>query len=302
MKLFKNKKFYTALSFFIVVLITVTSIWNLDVLIRFYNAQQNGTLTMEKIRLDIASFNFGRRSPVTPVDEKTSRMDGMLQVYVPAGEFLMGRGDEGSGVDSPQHAVHLDAFWIDKYEVSNAMYRTCMRADGCMGLVSDNIIYDKWVYRDHPVTYITWEQAQVYCQWAGRRLPTEAEWEKAARGTDGRMYPWGNEPPNPRLANFRESLIHEAVSVHRYPLGASPYGALNMSGNAREWVADWYDLHYYLSTPYNNPQGPADGQERSLRSGSYNEDGREISITRRYRHQPYSAGLSRGFRCAQDGN
>ena len=97
-------------------------------------------------------------------------------------------------------------------------------------------------------------------------------------------------------------MIHEAVSVYRYPLGASPYGALNMSGNAREWVADWYDLKYYLSSPRTNPTGPEMGLEKSMRSGSYNEDGREIAVTYRYRHEPQSAGLSRGFRCAQDEN
>jgi formylglycine-generating enzyme required for sulfatase activity len=302
MKLFQNKKIYITLLFFLPILMGGISIWNLDVLLRFYNAYQNGALTMEKIRLDIASFNLGRKSPVTPVDVKKSAMDGMMQIFVPEGDFLMGVGMERKNVFSPQHLVHLDAFWIDKYEVSNAMYLKCMRAGGCTGLVSDNVYYDKWAYRNHPVTYVTWDQALSYCQWAGRRLPTEAEWEKAARGTDGRLYPWGNEPPNPRLANFNESMIHEAVPIYRYPLGASPYGALNMSGNAREWVSDWYDPEYYLSTPYKNPQGPSDGDERSLRSGSYNENGREVSITHRYRHQPQSAGLSRGFRCAQDGD
>lgn len=296
----KTKGFYPGALFLVVASIAILSILNLDVLIRFYNAYRSGALTMEKIRFDIAAFNIGRKSPVTPIAVKTSPADGMAQVFVPAGEFRMGRGRAGNGAHSPEHTVYLNAFWIDKYEVSNAMYLKCIRAGVCTELVSDNLTYQRWAYRNHPVTYVVWEQAQAYCQWAGRRLPTEAEWEKAARGTDGRLYPWGNEPPNPRLANFSGSLIHEAVSIYRYPLGASPYGALNMSGNAREWVADWYDPAYYLVSPYFNPQGPADGEERSLRSGSYNEDWREVSVVRRYRHQPQSAGLSRGFRCAQD--
>jgi formylglycine-generating enzyme required for sulfatase activity len=300
MKLLQNKKFYVTISLLFFALIAIPSILNLDVLIRFYNAYEDDALTVERIRLDIASFNIGRKSPVMPIAVKTSPLDGMTQVFVPAGEFLMGRGNAEGSVHSPQHSVHLDAFWIDKYEVSNAMYLKCLKDGVCAELVSDNLLYKNWVYRNHPVTYVVWEQAQVYCQWADRRLPTEAEWEKAARGTDGRLYPWGNEPPNPRLANFNESMIHEAVSIYRYPLGASPYGALNMSGNAREWVADWYDPEYYLVSPYDNPQGPQSGEERSLRSGSYNEDWREVSIIRRYRHQPQSAGLSRGFRCAQD--
>lgn len=302
MKLFKNKRFYLSLLFFLMIAAAGISIWNLDVLIRFHNAYQNGTLTMEKILLDVAAFNIGRQSPVIPVDIKTSAQDGMVQVYVPEGEFLMGKGEVRKNDDSPTHRVYLDAFWMDKYEVSNSMYLKCLQAGACSDMVSDNTTYQNWVYRDHPVTYVTWEQAAAYCQWAGRRLPTEAEWEKAARGTDGRTYPWGDEAPNARLANFEGSMIHEAVSVYRYPLGASPYGVLNMSGNAREWIADWYGEDYYLVMPYANPTGPETGTERSLRSGSYNEDKHEITATIRYRHEPQSAGLSRGFRCAQSGN
>lgn len=302
MKRNTKRNFYLFSMITIVLFLAVISTLNLDILFRFYNANQNNTLTMEKIRLDVASFGLGRRPSVIPVDIKTSDLDGMTQVYVPEGEFFMGKGETRKNDNSPQHVVYLNAFWVDKYEVSNAMYLKCMAAGICAEMVSDNTTYNNWIYRNHPITYVTWEQANTYCQWAGRRLPTEAEWEKAARGTDGRKYPWGNEAPNARLANFDGSMIHESVSVYRYPLGASPYGALNMAGNAREWIADWYGEDYYLITPYENPTGPETGTERSLRSGSYNEDKNEIAITSRYRHEPQSAGLSRGFRCAQSGN
>jgi formylglycine-generating enzyme required for sulfatase activity len=184
--------------------------------------------------------------PAIPDKATTSPQDGMLQVYVPAGEFKMGNRSGGS---DPSHIVFLDSYWMDRVEVTNAMYKLCVSAKACSLPADDNTAYHQWSYRDHPVTYITWFQAEAYCQWAGRRLPTEAEWGKAARGTDERRYPWGNAPPNARLANFDGTMIHEALSSFRYALGASPYGVLNMSGNVREWVADWYDPNYYYVLP-----------------------------------------------------
>lgn len=298
MSLFKNKKLYIVVLLMALIGFAALIVWNLDVALRFIRAYQNGTLTLEKIRYDLAAFDFGKKLPVKPIDEKISATDGMVQVYVPAGEFPMGKKN-ARGTSAPQHVVYLDAFWMDQVEVSNALYLKCLNAGRCTSLASNNIYYQNWIYRDHPIIYVTWEQAGAYCQWAGRRLPTEAQWEKSARGTDGRLYPWGNEEPNPSLANYAGSMIHEDVSVYRYPLGASPYGVLNMAGNAREWVMDWFDPAYYSVSPYANPSGPATGLERSLRSGSYNEDGREVLITKRYNHDPSSAGLSRGFRCAE---
>jgi len=179
------------------------------------------------------------------------------------------------------------------------MYAKCFNAHVCAQPAQYDTYYDNWVYRDYPVVYVNWYQADQYCRWVGRSLPSEAQWEKAARGTDGRRYPWGNQTPNPRLANFNFSLIGEPVPVFRYPLGASPYGVLNMAGNVREWVADWYDENYYQSSPYTNPLGPASGTQRSLRSGSYAEDQQQISVYTRFKHLPDSAGLSRGFRCEE---
>lgn len=270
---------------------------NLDVAVRAFNAMQTGTFSFQRLRYDLASFNIGQEIVNKPIQQKTSAVDGMIQVYVPAGEFLMGKPGEPD-VNSPQRTIYLDAFWIDQMEVSNAMYEKCVKDGECsLPALSENPYYGKWVYRNYPVAYANWTQAVAYCEWAGRRLPTEAEWEKAARGTDGRKYPWGNEAPNPRYANYAESLIGEAVPVDRYPMGASPYGALNMVGNMREWVADWFSDSYYSEMPEKNPIGPDEGFERSLRSGAY--DAVDLLVSKRYKHQPQSAGLSRGFRCAE---
>jgi eukaryotic-like serine/threonine-protein kinase len=284
------------LSVSVFVLLLITTI-NLDVAARAFNAMQAGTFSTQRLRYDLASFNIGQEITNKPIQQKTSAADGMVQVYVPAGEFLMGKPGEPDS-NSPQRTIYLDAFWIDQVEVSNTMYEKCVKDGVCsLPALSDNPYYGKWVYRNYPVAYANWTQAVTYCEWAGRRLPTEAEWEKAARGTDGRKYPWGNETPNPRYANYSESLIGEAVPVYRYPMGASPYGALNMVGNMREWVADWYSDSYYSEMPERNPTGPAEGFERSLRSGAY--DAFDILAAKRYKHQPQSAGLSRGFRCAE---
>ena len=294
------KKISVWITFIIAVVIAGFLLWNLDIALRVWEKVQNGSLTIEMLRFEFASFDFGRLNSNIPVNTKTSNIDGMQQVYIPEGIFIMGNNRNPSANEYPEHKVYLDAFWMDKVEVTNAMYLKCLQANICTAPVSDNIYYNKWIYRDHPMVYVTWDQANTYCAWANRRLPTEAEWEKAARGTDQRIYPWGNDVPTPRLANFSDTLIHESVSSFRYPLGASPYGVLNMAGNVREWIADWFDPTYYLHSPAANPKGPETGFERSLRSASYNEDGREIMITNRFRHEPQSAGLSRGFRCAEE--
>lgn len=284
-----------------VILITIIglAIWNLDIVIRTYRNIQNGTFSIQRLRFDIASFNLGQKSPVLPIEQKTSSKDGMIQLFVPEGEFLMGKEGKADA-DSPIHTVYLDVYWIDQTEVTNSMYEKCVAEGSCtLPATRLNPYYGNWIYRDHPVVYVSWFQANEYCTWAGRRLPTEAEWEKAARGIDKFKYPWGNATPSPRLANFSESQIGETVSAYRYPLGASPYGALNMVGNVREWIADWYSDTYYQESSSINPTGPEDGKERSLRSGAYDADINEILVTWRYKHEPQSAGLSRGFRCAE---
>ncbi len=294
------KKILLSILLLLFIIVLGVAVWNLDFGMSLLRAYQNGTLTIERIRFDIAAFDIGQPVASAPTRTQTSAKDGMIQVYIPEGKFLMGDVNETNGKDSPAHIVYLDAFWMDQIEVTNGMYEKCVKVGGCTTpTINFNPYYGKWVYRDYPVVYVTWFQADEYCQWAGRRLPTEAEWEKAARGIDGRPYPWGNTPPNPRLANFDLGLRGEAISAYRYPLGASPYGVLNMAGNVREWIADWFAPDYYRNSPLANPKGPASGTERSLRSGSYNENQKEIAVYRRYNHDPKSPGLSRGFRCAQ---
>jgi formylglycine-generating enzyme required for sulfatase activity len=275
-------------------------IGNLDIGLRVFKSAQEGKLSTLVLRHELASFDIGRPSPNIPLDTKISKVDGMSQVYVPEAEFIMGNNRDPESKEYPEHPVYLDAFWMDKVEVTNAMYGACVNSGACFPPVPRlNPYYGKWAYRDLPVVYVNWYGAEQYCAWAGRRLPTEAEWEKAARGTDAWSYTWGNSRPNPRLANFAESLIGEALPAYRYPLGASPYGALNMSGNVREWVADWFNNKYYFNSPYENPKGAETGIERSLRGGAYDANATDITTFRRFKHEPDSAGLSRGFRCTE---
>ena len=276
----------------------VAATLNLDLFLRLYHAYQNGRLTREAVQYEIASYDIRQPFPIKPESSKVSPKDGMTQIYIPAGEFVMGNGND-LRTDNPQHRIYLDAYWMDEMEITNAMYAKCLEAGKCTHPANYDAFYGIWAYRDYPVVYVNWFQADQYCRWGGRSLPTEAQWEKAARGTDGRRYPWGDQTPNPRLVNFNLTLIGEPVPVFRYPLGASPYGVLNMAGNVREWIADWYDENYYQSSPYANPKGPATGTQRLLRSGSYAEDQQQISVYTRFKHEPDSAGLSRGFRCAE---
>jgi formylglycine-generating enzyme required for sulfatase activity len=254
---------------------------------------------LRKTRAVIASYDWGANLPVTPVDVRVSPADGMTQVFVPEGKFPMGTDETNVQKNRPRHSVFLSAFWIDQTEVTNAMYTLCVKAGECTYPVDNgsNPYYGNSKYANYPVVYVTWNAADKYCRWAGRRLPTDAEWEKAARGTDERLYPWGDEPPNPSLANF-DMNIGGPLPVDRYPLGASLYGALNMAGNVREWVSDWFHEFYYLVAPPNNPQGPPPTGKKSLRGGSYLDDANEMRVFNRFDHDPNSPGENRGFRCA----
>ena len=222
-----------------------------------------------------------------------SNQDGMKLLYVPEGSFQMG-SNNGDGGEMPVHTVTLDAFWIDQTEVTNAMYFKCVGAGICQPRKCDsNFLRDQ-----QPAVCVDWEQAKAYCEWAGRRLPTEAEWEKAARGTDSRSYPWGNvQPPDKTLLNY-SNYVGITSDVGSYPAGASPYGALDMAGNVWEWVADWADNNYYQNSPDQNPTGPNSGQLKVLRGGAWDNDGYESRSTYRQGEDPTSQKIQYGFRCA----
>jgi formylglycine-generating enzyme required for sulfatase activity len=236
-------------------------------------------------------------------------------VHVPAGEFVMG-GDEGGSDERPVHAVYLDDFYVDKTEVTNAQFAGFLNERGnqeeggatwlhvedeaCLIAEIDGQYRPKNGYESHPVVEVTWHGAVAYCEWAGRRLPTEAEWEKAARGTDGRTYPWGEGIDCDR-ANYG-GCAGQAIEVGSLPSGASPYGALDMAGNVYEWVLDWYDGVYYAASPSSNPQGPVSGSCRSVRGGSWVNGEKRVGVTARFSNAPDNAINNVGFRCARSGS
>ena len=198
-------------------------------------------------------------------------MDNMEQVYVPAGDFIMG-SDGGYTYELPIRNVYLDAYWIDKFEVSNRQYQKCVEGGACTNphdgeSVTWNSFYGNSSYDNYPVFFIDWYQAKDYCEWAGGDLPTEAQWEKAARGEDGRKYPWGDQAPDNSRAHYGRNWGIGPIEVGLKPDGASPYGAMDMAGNVQEWVIDWYEL--YDETDIINPQGPDSGNSRILRGGSW---------------------------------
>ncbi|MHC9539634.1 MAG: formylglycine-generating enzyme family protein [Vulcanimicrobiota bacterium] len=208
--------------------------------------------------------------------------DGAAMIIIPAGEFLMG-SPEGTGSDDehPQHRVYLDAYYIYKYEVTNGQFARFVKETRYKA-VGNWKEYAKSGRERHPVVNITWNDAAAYCKWAGGSLPTEAQWEKAARGSNGRDYPWGNTwdgnccngGKGPKVSGMADiSGGRGTAPVGSFPSGVSPYGVHDMAGNVWEWCSDWYDENYYRSSPSKNPEGPGSGSSRILRGGSWGNDG-----------------------------
>ncbi|HSH02486.1 MAG TPA: formylglycine-generating enzyme family protein, partial [Anaerolineae bacterium] len=255
------------------------------------------------------------------------------QVLIPATTFMMGSND-GQSDEKPIHEVRLDAFWLDKTEVTNEMFATFVNATNYKttaeekgesyvynGSFWDSVSGAYWQaptgpssningLANHPVIHVSWHDAHAYCQWAGGRLPTEAEWELAARGPNVLTYPWGNtfDGQNLNYCDNQCEFDHkdndfndgyqQTAPVGSYPTGTSPYGALDMTGNVWEWVADWYASDYYTNSPINNPQGPTSGNERVLRGGSWYVTSDYVRAAIRGRFIPVNGFILIGFRCA----
>jgi formylglycine-generating enzyme required for sulfatase activity len=241
-------------------------------------------------------------------------------VKIPAGTFLMGSDKKvdrnAYQPEFPQRRVYLDAYEIDKYEVTTVQFLKFVLATDRKPLID-------WQYEggnfqetmaNHPVMHVSWFDADAYCRWAGKRLPTSAEWEKAARGEDGRIYPWGNEPAGLSRANFgrtglsgpvrdrpeRLLLYPPIISVDKYDNGVSPYGVFQLAGNVAEWTADWYDPHYYKTAPDRNPKGPEKGTQRAFRGGGWIDSTPSVRPAQRNGTDPNTKMNWLGFRCARD--
>jgi formylglycine-generating enzyme required for sulfatase activity len=228
----------------------------------------------------------------------TATADPGEMVQVPAGDFDMGCNEEVDDAcaddEKPLHTLSISAFEIDRTEVTQAEYAACMSAGKCGPPSCDWNCDDQ----DFPASCVTWTQASAYCDWAGKRLPTEAEWEKAARGSEGFKYPWGNDEPDCSHANMT-GCNAGALAVGSLAEGASPYGALDMAGNMVELVADWYDEAYYASSPAADPAGPKNGTRYVGRGGGFKSNADYLRTSKRDWYDTTDAGASLGFRCAR---
>ncbi len=241
-------------------------------------------------------------------------------VLIPTGWFLMGSDKKQDRLaylpELPQRKVYLDAYEIDKFEVTTVQFLKFVLAMNRSPLIDWR--YDGGNFQEtmanHPVMHVSWFDADAYCKWAGKRLPTEAEWEKAARGEDGRIYPWGNQPAGLSRSNFgrgglsgpvrdrpeRLMLYPPIISVDKYENALSPYGLYQMVGNVSEWVADWYDRDYYKSAPEKNPRGPEHGTQRGFRGGGWIDSTPSVRAAQRNGTEPNTKMNWLGFRCARD--
>jgi formylglycine-generating enzyme required for sulfatase activity len=223
--------------------------------------------------------------------------DGAMALLVPGGAFVMGDDEE-----LPRKEIHVDSFYMDKQEVSLGLYGKFLKATGSKISSEFWSETDLAAHAELPVMGVSWYEADAYCRWAGKRLPTEAEWEKAARGTDSRIYPWGDAEPSADLANFGkpadQPLAHGLDPVTSHERGKSPYGILNLAGNVSEWMADWY-MEGYQAGAVRNPTGPPTGTGKLLRGGGWYDAAQRLRATKRFFVSPEDRADDRGFRCVQ---
>ncbi len=291
------KAFITGL-FFVAGLVGAGLVWGLDV------ADVTPEWTPEGKKL------AAERAKLPTVDE---------MVGIPAGSFLMGsdkkKDHNAYPPEMPQRRVFLDTYDVDKYEVTALQFLKFVVATDRPPLLDWR--YDGGNFQEsmshHPVMHVSWYDADAYCRWAGKRLPTSAEWEKAARGEDGRIYPWGNQPAGLSRANFgrtglsgpvrdrpeRLLLYPPIISVDKYENAVSPYGVFQMAGNVAEWTADWYDPNYYKTAPDRNPKGPDRGTQKAFRGGGWIDSSPSVRPAQRNGAEPTVKMNWLGFRCAR---
>ena len=238
----------------------------------------------------------------TQVHETTasSQHQTRSMALVPTGEFTMG-SSMGSADEQPEHRVYVGAFFMDLHQVSVRQYARFVEATH-HEVPPDWSVMNRPQHYDRPIANVDWEDAVTFCKWAGKRLPTEAEWEKAARGTDGRTYPWGNVHPTRLHATAGKEVWsnHSALTPGgMLEEGKSPYGIYDMAGNVWEWVSDWYDQDYYKTSPPKNPTGPSTGWTKVVRGGSWGSNAEGLRSAERETHVPSFRGFGTGFRCAK---
>ena len=266
--------------------------------------------TFESIET-VIPFDTTESLDFLPESLVTNEVDGAALVFIEKGEFLMGaEPEQGLKIceqsrggcqledfvdEAPVHQVYLSGFWIYKTEVTNLQYSKCQEEGMCPSPEFLEFYTDPQ-FGNHPVVFVNWFAADGYCNWAGGRLPTEAEWEKASRGTSESIFPWGNEIEC-GFANIKGCTQGLTMAVGSYPEGASIFGVLDMAGNVTEWVSDWYQSDYYNNSPFVSPLGPSDGELKVARGGSWKNPISGVRTTNRTANFPNISSSGTGFRC-----
>jgi formylglycine-generating enzyme required for sulfatase activity len=244
---------------------------------------------------------------ITPIPTIVNPLDGAALINIPAGKFSMGSDPDSDpyfwGAEAPIHEVFITEYYVYMLEVTNAQYAKCVTEHQCprpqqIYSRTRREYYGNPRFDAYPVVYVTYQMAASYCVWAGGRLPSEAEWEKAARSTDGRLFPWGSALPSADLANYNGTGVGDTNSVGSYPSGASPYGVLDMGGNVLEWTYDLFDKGYYSYSQLDNPFGPSTGSSRVIRGGSWTSGFDGLRTVARASLRPEQSAEMVGFRCA----